>query len=194
MYSAIDKLARAFALLGGAVLSAIIVLTCLSIIGRSINTILNSDFFQNQMPDIAASLLATGVGPINGDFELVEAGMAFAIFAFIPICQLHGAHASVDIFTSKLSPRINRFLRVITELVFALVLTLIAFQLLQGMLSKKNSGEVSFLLAFPVWWAYAFSLLAAVVSAFVAVYIAIARILETVNGSQFLPSELGADH
>ena len=44
------------AILGGLVLSALILLICVSIVGRTI-----------------------GIGPINGDYELVEAGIAFSI-------------------------------------------------------------------------------------------------------------------
>lgn len=194
MYPFFDRLARLFAQLGGLVLSALIILTCLSIAGRSLNGVLHADWVQAIMPGVAAALLEMGIGPINGDFELVEAGMAFSIFAFLPLCQLNGAHASVDIFTSALPTRVNRILRTITEIVFAAVLILIALQLLAGMLSKRNSGQTTFLLEFPIWWAYAVSLVAAVVAAFVAVYVAGMRVVETITGQRVLPPEMEADH
>jgi len=53
------------AILGGLVLSALILVICVSIVGRTI-----------------------GIGPINGDYELVEAGIAFSIFAFLPLTQI----------------------------------------------------------------------------------------------------------
>ncbi len=194
MYGIMDRLARVFALLGGIVLSILIVLTCLSIAGRLLNSLLHSDLLQSVMPGIANALLRTGIGPINGDFELVEAGMAFAIFAFLPLCQLVGAHASVDVFTSALPLRTNRLLRMVIEIVFAFGLVLIAWQLCQGLLSKKNSGQTTFLLEFPVWWAYAASLSGAVVSALVSIYVAVMRFIEVATGRQVLPSELEADH
>ena len=168
MYSFVDRLARLFAQLGGLVLSALIILTCLSIAGRSLIGVLHADWVQASIPGIAVALIDLGVGPINGDFELVEAGMAFSIFAFLPLCQLNGAHASVDIFTSALPKRVNRMLRIVIEIVFAAVLVLIAWQLFQGTLSKRNSGQTTFLLEFPIWWAYALSLVAAAVAAFIA--------------------------
>ena len=79
-----------------------------------------------------------GVGPINGDFELVEAGVAFAIFAFLPLCQISAGHASVDIFTAKLPMRINRVLHLGIDAIFAIVLISIAYQLYNGMLSKQS--------------------------------------------------------
>ena len=194
MHRVIDRLARVCAQLGGGVLSALIVLTCLSVAGRSLNGILHADWTQAVLPGVATMLLELGIGPINGDFELVEAGMAFAIFAFLPLCQLNGAHASVDIFTSALPPRGNRALRMVVEVVFAAVLILIAWQLLAGMQSKRNSGQTTFLLEFPVWWAYAVSLVPAVVAALVAVYVAGIRIVETMTGQTVLLPGQGADH
>lgn len=193
MYRFVDRVARGFAVLGGCVLTGLIILTCLSILGRSINTILYSDGVQALMPTLADALLATGVGSVKGAFELVEAGMAFVIFAFLPLCQLHGAHASVDIFTSKLPTSVTTALRVITEAVFAAVLVVIAYELSQGMFSKLRSGQTSFILQFPVWWPYAFSLIAAVASALVGVYVALMRLAEWVTGHVILLPTAEAD-
>lgn len=187
MYRVVDRLARVFAQLGGIVLLAQICLICASVLGRAINSVLHSNAVQGWAPDIAGLVLSTGVGPINGDFEVVEAGMAFSIFAFLPLCQLRAAHASVDIFTSVLSGRVNRGLRAVTEVCFAAVLVLIMVQLANGMLSKLNSGQTTFLLEFPVWWGYAASVVAAVAAAFVAIYVAAIRILETLRGHAILP-------
>jgi TRAP-type C4-dicarboxylate transport system permease small subunit len=194
MYRGVDWLARTFAQLGGLVLLALIFLTCASVLGRSINTMLHSDLLQGIAPDLADWLLSSGVGPINGDFEIVEAGMAFSIFAFLPICQLRGAHATVDIFTSVLSDGVNRVLRAAAEGVFAAVLILIAVQLYSGMLSKLSSGQTTFLLEFPVWWAYAASVFAAVAAAMVAVYVAVVRVLEMLRGHAILPGDGEAGH
>lgn len=182
MHALFTGLARFMAILGGIVLSALILLTCVSILGRSLNGILHSDFVMGLAPGLAHWLIDIGIGPVNGDFELVEAGVAFAIFAFIPLCQITAGHASVDIVANALSRGVNRFLRMVTEVVFALVLILIAWKLADGMLSKKGYGETSFLLQFPVWWAYAASLFGAVVSAIVATYMAGVRVTEFATG------------
>jgi len=97
------------------------------------------------MPGLSAWALDLGVGPINGDFELVEAGVAFAIFAFLPLCQISAGHASVDIFTAKLPMRINRVLQLGIDVIFAIVLISIAYQLYNGMLSKQSYGDTTFL-------------------------------------------------
>lgn len=189
-----DKLARFFALCGGSVLGSMILLICGSVLGRSINSLLHSDLLQTHAQGLADALLATGVGPINGDYEIVEAGMAFAIFAFLPICQLQAAHATVDIFTSRLPAGWNRLLRAVTEVAFAAVLILFAWQLLQGGLSKFRSGQTTLLLEFPVWWSYGASIVACAVAALVAVYVAIVRSGDLLTGRESFLREEGAEH
>jgi|GEM_PF-3678205 len=53
MYFYIERLARLFALLGGLVLSVLIVLTCLSVVGRSLNGLLHT---ASARPDRLAAL------------------------------------------------------------------------------------------------------------------------------------------
>jgi len=194
MHNFIERLARFFAVLGGLVLTFLIVMTCLSIAGRSINSVLNSDYLQGAVPDIANALLAIGFGPINGDFELVEAGLAFAIFAFIPLCQLEGAHASVDIFTSRLTAGINQKLQLIIDIAFAAALVLIAVKLFEGTHSKRNSGETTLLLQYPIWWAYGLSLIGAMTAALIGVYLAVVRLIEAVTTKQILPESGRVEH
>ena len=182
------------AYLGGVMLVALIVLICVSVVGRSLNGMLHSDLITGIMPGVANALLSLGIGPVNGDFEMIESGVAFSIFAFLPLCQITGGHASVDIFTARFPDGLNRILRMVTEIVFAAVLVLIAVQLYAGMLSKIDSGQTTLLLEYPVWWGYALSLLGAVAAAAVAVYLAIMRVLECFSGQAILPADLGADH
>lgn len=194
MHSVFDKLARGFAILGGCVLSGLIIMICLSVAGRSLNTVLHGDFMQSVAPGVAQALLGLGVGPVTGDFELVEAGMAFAIFAFLPLCQLKGAHASVDIFTATLPLRANQTLRMVIDFVFAAALIVIAWQLFLGLLGKKSAGQTTFLLELPLWWAYAASLAGAVAAAIIGVYVAFARLVGVITGQSLLPPDAEADH
>ncbi|MEL6607605.1 MAG: TRAP transporter small permease [Pseudomonadota bacterium] len=163
-----DRLARAMAWLGGLVLTGLIVMTCLSVLGRGI-----------------------GLGPIEGDFEIVEAGMAFVIFAFLPICQLTAGHATVDVFTNGLPGGAQRGLRAGIDVVFAAVLIVIAVQLWAGLMSKFASGQVSFILGFPVWWGYAGAMLGALASSAVAIYVAVLRVAGVALGRDLLPEPEG---
>lgn len=187
-------IARLMAYLGGIVLSALILLICVSIAGRTINALAHSDFANGLAPGFAEWLLSTGVGPINGDFELVEAGIAFAIFSFLPLAQFTGAHAAVDIFTNFLSVRVNRVLRAGIEVLFAVFLVIIAYQLFLGTETKLRTGTTTFLLQFPLWWSYAFSLVPAATAAVVAVFMAYIRIVESLTGTVLVVDEGETEH
>ncbi len=193
MQSFMMTLARGMAVLGGIVLTLLVLLTCVSVGGRLLNTVLHGDMAQAVMPGLADWLIGAGVGPVLGDFELVEAGVAFAIFAFLPLCQITGGHATVDIFTARLPAAVNRWLQGVVDVVFAAVLILIAWRLMVGMQDKMAYSETTFMLQFPVWWAYAASLAAACVAALIGVYVAAARIVEGVSGRIILPGREGMD-
>lgn len=167
-------LARTMAVLGGVVLCALIALTCLSVLGRGANTLGHSAFLTDLAPGLAAFIIGSGIGPVQGDYEIVEAGIAFAVFAFLPWCQLGRFHASVDVFAALLPARGNRALLIFWEWVFALMLILIAWRLFEGLQGKLANGETTFLLRFPVWWSYAASFTAALLAALVGVYSAAA--------------------
>lgn len=187
------SLSRLMAILGGIVLSVLILMICLSIVGRTLNQMLHSGIAEALLGGFAQTLIDWGVGPINGDYELVEAGIAFSIFAFLPLTQISGAHATVDIFTNALPKKAQQILFAVIEIVFAAVIVMIAVQLYHGMFDKMDRGQTTFLLQFPVWWAYALSLTGAAAAAIVGVYVALARILQAFTGQVLIVDE-GADH
>lgn len=174
MARAIEWLARLLALLGGLVLVALTIITCISIAGRA--------------------LISLGLGPVPGDFELVEAGMAFAIFAFLPWCQLNRGHANVDLFTSFLSERTNRWIDLIAEIVMGIIVVVITWKLKDGMFDKIRYHETTFILQFPVWWAYAASLAAAAIGCIIAVWMIFVRLREVVTGKSEFGPGLGVHH
>ena len=190
MHNLATRAARFIAICGGLVLALLILLICISVVGRSLNGVLHG-WIGTALPAVSAWLLQAGVGPINGDFELVEAGVAFSIFSFLPLCQISGGHASVDIFTSKLPRGVNRGLQMVIDTVFALALIIMAYQLYKGMLSKLSYGDTTFLLQFPIWWAYAASLVGAVMAAVISVYVACVRVMELATGQDVITDETG---
>ncbi|WP_170604055.1 TRAP transporter small permease [Ruegeria arenilitoris] len=194
MQNMVERTARYMAILGGIVLTLLVLLTTISVLGRGLNTFGHSDFLNALSESAAQALIATGVGPVNGDFELVEAGVAFAIFSFLPICQLYGAHATVDVFTNILPPKANKVIVTFWEVVLSLVILLITWRLFVGLQGKMDNGETTFLLQFPVWWAYGLSLIAALIASLVAVYCAVAQVIELVTGRLILPHRGEAAH
>jgi len=189
----VERIARAMAVLGGLVLTALVLLTCVSVLGRGGNTLGHSALLNAVAPGLAEALIATGIGPVNGDFELVEAGIAFAIFAFLPICQLTGGHATVDVFTAALPARANRLIAAAWELVLAATIVLISWRLFEGTAGKLANGETTLLLQFPVWWAYGASFAASLVAAAVALYCAGARLAEVALGRSLPAPGAGAE-
>lgn len=186
--------ARLVALIGGVVLLGLIIMTCIDILGRTINSGLHFLVSAGIAADAAQALLDTGVGAIAGSYEVLEAGMAFCIFAFLPLCQVTMGHASVDIFANMMPRTINRLLAFLIALLFAVVLVTIAVQLNVGMQRKLSSNQTSLLLEFPVWWAYAFSLAGACLAALAGVHVAFVRFYELLTGREIIPLAAGADH
>ena len=172
--SAMEWLARGLAMLGGFVLLIITVLTCVSITGRA--------------------MIPLGLGPVPGDFELVEAGAGFAIFCFLPWCQFSRGHAAVDLFTSFFSDGINRFIDVVAELAMTIVVFLIAWRLAIGTGDKMRYEETTFILQFPVWWAYAAGLFGALAGCVVTVYVLYERVRELITGHSVAGPATGAIH
>ena len=187
MHEAMKGLARKTAIVGGFVLVVLIVLTTVSIAGRALNDLLHGQFAQTYFGGVAERLLDLGVGEVRGSYELLEAGVAFAIFSFFPICQLYSSHATVDVFTIYLPTRVTRVLIAFWEVVLAGALILISVQLFGGVQRYFGNGETTLFLQFPLWWAYAASFAASAVTCIVALYCAVMRIGECVTGRLLLP-------
>lgn len=194
MHRFISTLARGMALLGGTVLASLVIMTCLSILGRQANTLMHMDLVQSLAPGFAAWAFGTGLGPIFGDYEITEMGMAFALFCFLPLCQLTVGHARVDVFTSFLSARSNRILRFLTEIALAAALLLIAWRLQVATQARMGSGQTTYLLEWPVWWAYAASSVAAWAGVVVAVYMVWVRAVEVARGQDIIGDGGEAEH
>jgi hypothetical protein len=89
--------------------------------------------------------------PVNGDYELVQAGMALAIFCFPPWCQVNRDHAEVEILTAKLPGTANNVLLLLWEVLLISVMCVIAWRILIATSEKLRYGETTFLLQMPSW-------------------------------------------
>ncbi|ASJ73210.1 TRAP transporter small permease [Granulosicoccus antarcticus] len=119
-----------WALLGGAVLLAVIAINMLSVIGSVFGR------------------------PFPGDFELTEMGVAIAAFAFLPYCQVTGANVTADIFTSRASPRWIAFLTLLGAVVALVFSVLLIWRMYFGMLDQKTYDYMTAILQVPQWIAF----------------------------------------
>lgn len=119
-----------WALLGGLVLLAVVLMNTVSVVGAAFGK------------------------PFPGDFELTQMGVAVAAFTFLPYCQLTRANVTADIFTSRVSPRSVALLSAIASVVALIFGALLAWRMYAGMLDQKTYGYTTAILQVPHWWAF----------------------------------------
>jgi TRAP-type C4-dicarboxylate transport system permease small subunit len=128
----LETLAKASALLAGALVALMVLLTCGSIIGRE-----------------------TVGKTVTGDFELVALATGAAVGLFMPLCQFHRGNIVVDVFTAKAPAAVNAMLDRLGTLLLGLCCALLAWRAALGGLSSYNSHSSTMLLGVPEWYAYA---------------------------------------
>ena len=104
---------------------------------------------------------------VPGDFELLQTGLAVAVFAFMPLCQLRGGNLFVDTFTGRLPLAVRLRLDAMWALTYAGVATLIAVMMTVGAFETLRSGTRSMVLGLPQGWPIAVSAALAAWLAFV---------------------------
>lgn len=138
----LETLARAAAVAGGLVLTAAMIVTVVSVIGRA---------FAN----VAIGIPGLGwVGPIPGDYEIVELAAAIGVGAFLPICQMRAGHVLVDLFFANSGRRALSAFSAIANLLFAVVGGVIVWRLWLGALSKFQYQESTMILQVNLGWGY----------------------------------------
>ena len=143
MIAFIYRLSRWAAIVGGIVLVALTLMIVASITGRA--------------------LIGLGLGPVPGDFELVEMGTGVAVLFFLPWTYLKGGHATVDLLYMHMPAWAQRAVVAISDVLMLAVWLVLTWKLWEGMLEKREYLETTFILAMPMWWAYAVCLVGAVV-------------------------------
>jgi TRAP-type C4-dicarboxylate transport system permease small subunit len=93
--------------------------------------------------------------PLTGDIELVQFGIALSISLSIGWCQLNGANITVDFFTEKCRPSINRWLDGLGCFLIAVMYGVLSVRTLYGALAVQSAHETTPTLDLPMWWVYA---------------------------------------
>lgn len=127
---AVRRVATLWAMAGGLVLIAVVVVNVFSVIGAIFNQ------------------------PFPGDFELTEVGVAIAAFAFLPYCQISGANITADIFTARASARLIAFLTLLGSLVALAFCVILLWRMYLGMLDQKLYNATTAILQIPHWLAF----------------------------------------
>jgi TRAP-type C4-dicarboxylate transport system permease small subunit len=128
----LENLARLCAVLAGLLLTAITLMTCVSLLGRN----------------------TTG-WTINGDFEISGFAAGAAIALFLPLCQVRRGNIIVDFFTTRARARTQQRLDRLGAALLAGVMALLTWRTALGGASAYQSQAGSMMLGVPEWWVYA---------------------------------------
>jgi TRAP-type C4-dicarboxylate transport system permease small subunit len=125
------RIIRWWALLGGLLLVAVVLMTTYS---------------------AAAGFLVSK--PFPGDFELTEMGVAIAAFSFLPYCQVTFSNVSADIFTARAGPGLITLFSRFGSLLAFLFACLLLWRTWAGMRDYQTYLEVTAILQIPIWYAF----------------------------------------
>jgi len=166
------------ALIGGLALVAVMVMTTVSVAGMSASKL--GKLLKKSYDIVIEPLLA--LGPIPGETEMAEAGMAFIIFAFLPLVTLHKGHAEVAILTNFFGKGVNRLIDFVSDSAMLAVAVFLGYRHFLGTIDKFNNGETTWILLFPVWWGYGAALFGATIFVVVAAYCALRSLQALITG------------
>lgn len=124
----LERTARLCSILGGMIMTGLMLMTCYSLIGRN--------FFDSAL---------------IGDFELTGVGAGAAIALFMPLCQLKRENIIVDFFTAKCSPATNHGLDRLGDVFMAVIFGLLSWRCALGAINAKETMGASMLMGFPDW-------------------------------------------
>ena len=114
------RIARALAVVGGVILSAVALMTAVSIVGR-----------------------AAFSEPVRGDFEIVAIGTGIAVFAFLPWCQLTRGNVIVDFFMDRAPVRAKALCDALGGMLYVALGALLTWRMVFGGIDMHRYAELS---------------------------------------------------
>ena len=139
-----------FAMLGGLIMTALTVMTVVSVIGRWLFS-----------------------APIFGDFELVEIGTAVSVFLFLPYCHMNRGNVIVDLFLAWTSKTVQTLFDILGSIALSIIAGLLAWRMTIGGFDMFEYNETTYILALPVWGAFPFAVASLVLLALCSAYTAV---------------------
>ncbi|MDJ0937033.1 MAG: TRAP transporter small permease [Kiloniellales bacterium] len=137
MRDLVEKLAVAWALIGGLVLLAIVLVTTA-----------NAGAFTL---DRLARIFGGTVSGLPGYEDFVRLAVSVAALMLLPYCQLRRGHVAVDLFAKWLPPRVRQALDTSIALAMAALAAFLAFWMTAGLLETRADGALSRVLGWPEW-------------------------------------------
>ena len=128
----LELLAKLCAVLAGVLLTAITLMTCVSLLGR--NTV--------------------GV-TLVGDFELTGVAAGAAIALFLPWCQVRRGNIIVDFFTARASTATTDRLDRLGAMLLGVAMGLMAWRAAVGGINAYSTHSGTMMMGFPEWIVYA---------------------------------------
>ena len=156
----VHRTANILALIGGIILVVASVITCISIIG------------------------SVTYKPLPGEIELVEALCGIAVFAFMPFCQLHRGHVSVDLLIGALGNRATLYAQLVGDIVIAVLFAIVTWRHWVGTLDKMRNGETTTILELPVWWGFVAGLVLLIATVAISIYVIFVDIRDLKNDAR----------
>ncbi|QFU09216.1 Tripartite ATP-independent periplasmic transporters, DctQ component [Rhodobacteraceae bacterium THAF1] len=133
----LERIIRAWALLGGLVLLVIVGLTAVNAAGFT--------------ADAVAGALGGNVSGLPGYEDAVTLFVGVAALAMFPYCQMVGGHAAVDVFMSRAPGWANRSVALLSGLLIAAFAIWLAWMLSLGTLETRSDATETAVLGWPVW-------------------------------------------
>ncbi len=150
LYYLLRWISMVFALVGGAAVLAVSLMTTVSIVGRALWS-----------------------SPIAGDIEMTQFGIALALSLSLPWCQLQKSNIAIAFFTAKAPRTVARVLEAFGAIALGAMVTLLAWRTGAGAISAKETVGTSLILSLPMWIIYAVLVPGFALTALIAFYQAV---------------------
>lgn len=136
----LERVIVVWALLGGGLLLAIVVVTTVNV--------------STYVLDGGADLLGGAVPALPGYEDFVSATTSAAVLMLFPYCQLKRGHVAVDLVVDHLPPRVQRILETTWLVAMALAVLFLLYWMTIGMAETRADGITSPILGWPEWFFY----------------------------------------
>lgn len=133
----LGKLAESFALVGGAAVILIVLVT----------TVNAGAFILDRM----SAVLGRDIPGLPGYEDFVRLTISAAALMFLPYCQLKRGHVAVDLFMARVPRAIRRVIDRAWLLVTAAIALFLAWWMIQGLAENFSDGVVTGVLGWPEW-------------------------------------------